>query len=106
MTIQEGQFHILGKFAPAEQELLEKIQGRLELAGDISHAQVTLYVRAGRGKKLTIAGQARARNSLSPQRPGLAGAVFPATEEPLVWRTMETGERIVGQREWALGMDP
>ena len=106
MTIQEGQFHILGKFAPAEQELLGKIQGRLELAGDISHAQVTLYVRVGRGKKLTIAGQARARNSLSPQRPGLAGAVFPAEEEPLVWRTMETGERIVGQREWALGMDP
>ena len=106
MTVQEGQFLELGKFTSHEQDLLGKIQGRLELAGDISHAQVTLYVRVGRGKKLKIAGQARSRNSLSPQRPGLAGSVFPAAEEPLVWRTMETGERIVGQREWALGMDP
>ena len=106
MTLREGQSHKIGNFAAADKALMERILERMELGGDISHAQVTLYIRSGRGKKLQIAGQARSRNSLAPQRPGLAGTVLAAEEEPLVWRTMETGERIVGQREWALGMDP
>lgn len=106
MTALDGHFQKLAKFTDAEVELLEKIQSRLELAGDISHAQVSLYVRAGRSTKLAMVGQARSRTSLSPQRPGQPGAVFASTEEPLVWRTLVTGERIEGQREWALGMDP
>ena len=106
MATGEGQLHKLGSFTASERALLETVLERMELGGDISHAQVTLYIRASRGKKLKIAGQARSRNSLAPQRPGLAGSILAATEEPLVWRTMETGERIVGQREWALGMDP
>lgn len=106
MIALEGQLRKLGNFTTQDATLLEKILERLELAGDISHAQVTLYIRGGRERKLKIAGQARSRNSLSPQRPGQAGTVLAAAEEPLVWRTLETGERIVGQREWALGMEP
>ena len=84
--------------------LLEQILERLELAGDISHSQVSLYVRVGRARKLMLAGQVRSRAGLSPQRDNVIGMTFSASEEPLVWRTIETGERIAGQREWALGM--
>ncbi len=106
MTILDVHFQTLAKFSAAEIELLEKIHGRLELAGDISYAQVSLYVRAGRAKKLILVGQARSRNVFSVHRTGLDGMVFAASEEPLVWRTLETGEPITGQREWALGMEP
>ena len=106
MTIQDVHLPLLPKFSAADTELLEKIQGRLELAGDISHAQVSLYVRAGRAKKLIMLGQARSRNNLSPQRILPGGVTFAAAEEPLVWKTLESGERITGQREWALGMEP
>ena len=53
-----------------------------------------------------LAGQVRSRAGLSPQRDNVIGMTFSASEEPLVWRTIETGERIAGQREWALGMEP
>ena len=82
--------------------LLAQICGRLELAGDISHAQVSLYVRVGRSRKVTLAAQVRSRSGFTPQRAGAVGTTFAASEEPLVWRTLETGERIAGQREWAL----
>ena len=106
MTMLDVHLPLVAKFSATEIGLLEKIHDRLELAGDISHAQVSLYVRVGRSKKVALIGQTHARNSLSLQRPGLDGATFAAAEEPLVWKTMETGERITGQREWALGMEP
>lgn len=106
MTMRERQPQQLAKLSLSEEVLLDKILDRMELGGDISHAQITLYIKYARGRKLKILGQARSRNSLSPQRPGQTGAIVAVTEEPLVWRTMETGERIVGQREWALGMEP
>ena len=106
MTMLDGQLRINAKLSAAEIEMLEKINARLELAGDISHAQVSLYVRLGRASKLALIGQARSRASLAPQKNSPLGVTFSAPEEPLVWRTLETGERIAGHREWALGMDP
>jgi len=106
MTALSEHFRKTGIWTKAEMTLLEQIHDRLELAGDISHAQVSLYVRVGRARKLTLVGQVRSRSGFSPQRSGPLGTVFAAAEEPLVWRTLETGERVVGQREWALGMDP
>ena len=106
MTALDEHFRKTGRLTKSEMALLEQISARLELAGDISHAQVSLYVRVGREPKLVLVGQVRSRASLSPQRGGAEGAVFAAAEEPLVWRTLETGERITGHREWALGMDP
>lgn len=106
MTALDEHFRKTGRLTKNEMALLEQISARLELAGDISHAQVSLYVRVGREPKLALVGQVRSRGSLSPQRGGQVGTVFASAEEPLVWRTMETGERITGHREWALGMDP
>jgi len=96
----------VGKLTKIEMELLEQIRDRLELAGDISHAQVSLYVRVGQEQKLALVAQVRSRSVSPPQRSGQLGATVASTEEPIIWRTLETGERITGQREWALGMDP
>ena len=106
MTTLDEHFFKSGLLTKTEMTLLEQICGRLELAGDISHAQVSLYVRVGRSRKVTLAAQVRSRSGLTPQRAGAVGTTFAASEEPLVWRTLETGERIAGQREWALGMEP
>lgn len=106
MTALDEHYRKVGRLPKNEMALLEQIAARLELAGDISHAQVSLYVRVGREQKLALIGQVRSRTSLSPQRGGQVGTTFASTEEPLVWRTLETGERITGHREWALGMDP
>lgn len=106
MPTLDEQFRRSGVLSKQEILLLEQIQARLELAGDISHAQVSLYVRVGRSNKLMLAGQVRSRSGLSPQRGNSIGSTFSASEEPLLWRTIETGDRIAGQREWALGMEP
>ena len=106
MPTLEEHFRRTGALTKQEILLLEQIQARLELAGDISHAQVSLYVRVGRSNKLMLAGQVRSRSGFSPQRGNSIGSTFSASEEPLLWRTIETGDRIAGQREWALGMEP
>lgn len=106
MPILDEHFRRASLLARQDSLLLDQILERLELAGDISHSQVSLYVRVGRTRKLVLAGQVRSRAGLSPQRDNIIGMTFLASEEPLIWRTIETGERIAGQREWALGMEP
>lgn len=106
MTVLDEHFRKTGLVTKSEASLLEQICARLELAGDISRAQVSLYIRAGRIRNLFLVGQVRSRAGFSPQRSGTVGTTVAASEEPLIWRTLETGERIAGQREWALGMEP
>lgn len=106
MTILNEQSPSLTRFSASDRALLEKICSRLELAGDVAHSQVNLYIRSGRSRRLLLMAQARTRNSFSHGRIPNDGILFAAAEEPLVWRTLETGDRITGQREWALGMDP
>jgi two-component sensor histidine kinase/PAS domain-containing protein len=77
----------------------------LEIAADLAHGQITVYTRAINKNFLVIIAQARPNTSFIQPRPSLLGATVHASEEPLVWRTMTTGEQISGKREWALGMD-
>lgn len=86
--------------------LLDRIRSRLALAGDIAHAQVTMYVREGAAQTLLVFGQARPRTSFLPPRPVMTGVDVAAAEEPLVWRSMESGEAITGQREVSFGLEP
>lgn len=77
----------------------------LELVGDLAHAQVTIYTWARNVNYLVIVAQAKPNTCLIRYKPNILGATVHASEEPLVWRTLVTGDRISGQREWALGMD-
>jgi two-component sensor histidine kinase/PAS domain-containing protein len=90
----------------AEQiEALENIADALQIAADVAHAQVTVYARAREAGFLVIIAQAKPHTSFIQYRPNLLGTTVSAAEEPLIWRTMTTGEHISGEREWALDME-
>lgn len=90
----------------AEQiEALEVVADALQIAADLAHAQVTVYARAREASFLVIIAQAKPHTSFIQYKPNLLGTTVSATEEPLIWRTITTGEHISGEREWALGME-
>ncbi|MDT8900030.1 sensor histidine kinase [Anaeroselena agilis] len=90
----------------AEQiEALEVMADALQIAADLAHAQVTVYARASESSLLVIIAQAKPHTSFIQYRPNLLGTTVSATEEPLIWRTITSGEHISGEREWALGME-
>lgn len=84
---------------------LEAVQSVLELAANVAYAQITMFARAGSDHFLVMIAQAKPDNSLAQYKTNLLGATVHSSEEPLIWRTITTGEAIVGQREWALGME-
>lgn len=88
---------------PKQIDLMERIGYILALASDLAHAQVTVYARAANENFLLIAAQAKPNTSFIQYKPHLLGSTVYLSEEPLVARTLLTGQSIVGQREWALG---
>jgi Signal transduction histidine kinase len=86
-------------------EALEEIADALQIVADLAHAQVTVYARARESGFLVIIAQAKPHTSFIQYKPNLLGTTVSTPEEPLVWRTITSGERICGQREWALGME-
>jgi two-component sensor histidine kinase/PAS domain-containing protein len=85
-------------------DLLDTSAGILQLVADLAHAQVTLFCRV-KDTYMVIAAQAKPNTSFIQYKSNLLGATVSSSEEPLVWRTITSGERIRGQREWALGME-
>ena len=76
----------------------------LNLASDLSHALVTLYVLPPEGQKMWIAGQAQPETGFIPHRTAEVQQTTSLTEEPLVWRSIVSRQPIAGKREWALGV--
>lgn len=90
--------------APAQIATLDNICSILGLASDLAHAQVTVYAKVCNEKTLVIVDQVKPNTSFVQQKSSMLGTIVYASEEPLIWRTMSTGEAIRGRREWALGM--
>ncbi len=76
----------------------------LNLASDLSHALVTLYVLPPNGRKMSIAGQAQPETGFVPHRATEEEQPASLMEEPLVWRSLVSRRPIIGKREWALGV--
>lgn len=76
----------------------------LNLASDLAHAMVTLYVLPPDGKKLWIAGQAQPETGFIPHQLSEEEEPTSLMEEPLVWRSIVNCQPISGKREWALGV--
>lgn len=89
----------------AQAEALEAGTDDLQIVADLAHSQVTVYAVAQEENFLVIVAQAKPNTSFIQYKPNLLGTTVSAAEEPLVWRTVRTGESIRGQREWALGME-
>jgi len=90
--------------APAQIAVLDNISTILGLASDLAHAQVTVYTKTCNENSLLTVAQAKPNTSFVQQKSTVLGTTVYASEEPLIWRTISTGEAIRGQREWALGM--
>lgn len=89
----------------AQIELVEAAASVLQLSADLAHAQVTIYTKASSDNFLVTVALAQPNTSFVQHRANLLGATVSAAEEPLVWRTLLSGEHISGQREWDLGAD-
>lgn len=83
---------------------LEAINSSLQLAADVACAQITIYASSVTDNFLVIVSQAKP-TSFVQYKPSLLGSTVHSSEEPLVWRTISTGESINGQRERAWGME-
>ena len=95
----------LTRLTDAQIESLEKAGSILGLASDLAHAQITIYVRATAENHLVAVAQAKPNTSYIQYKPYQIGTLVSAAEEPMVWRTLSSGEQIIGEREWAIGMD-
>lgn len=89
---------------PSQIDLLDTTVGLFELSADIAHAQITLYAKARNENYLAIIAQNKPNTSFIQCKPKLLGTTVQMSEEPMVYRTLSSGEAICGQREWALGM--
>ncbi len=85
-------------------DLLDTTAGLFEFSADIAHAQVTVYAKARSENYLVIIAQIKPNTSFIQSKPKLLGTTVHVSEEPMVCRTLSSGEAICGQREWALGM--
>jgi len=90
---------------PAQIETVDFSANILQMVADLAHAQVTIYAPAREDNFLVIVAQAKPNTSLIQYKPHLLGTTVDNAEEPLVWRTINSGEHITGQREWAVGME-
>ncbi|BBB92304.1 MAG TPA: histidine kinase N-terminal domain-containing protein [Methylomusa anaerophila] len=90
---------------PNEIETLENVLTVLGLAADLAHAQATLYAPALSENFMVIVAQLKPNTSYIQFRTNLLGSAVESGEEPLVWRTLISGEPIAGQREFELGGD-
>lgn len=93
-----------GKLKQSQIALLESLSQVVALAGDIAHAQVTIYIKGPEENTLTVIQQVRPNTSFVQYKPNAIGTTVYAFEEPILWETLRKGKNIRGKREWALGM--
>lgn len=91
-------------FTKEQLNILAKGRAGADLAADIAHAHVTLYVPDEDEKYLYVYAQARPLTNFVRHSPSTLGRSLRRVEEPLVDRAMETGTVLTGLREWALGV--
>lgn len=84
-------------------DFLNKLSATFPLVSDLSHAHLTVYAKAAEKDALVVIAQIDPHTSFSQYRPNILGSTVRAAEEPLIWRTMLTGQAIKGKREWAWG---
>ncbi|MBP2632719.1 MAG: signal transduction histidine kinase, partial [Firmicutes bacterium] len=84
-------------------DILDKLSRSFPLVSDLSHAHLTVYAKVADKDEIVVIAQIEPNTSFSQYRPNILGTTVRRSEEPLVWRTMTTGEAIKGKREWAWG---
>ena len=79
-------------------ELLKNIGEGLPFIADLAQAQASLYAPTRDGSQFLVLAQARSHTMVQPLRLAPVGAFVAASSEPLVEKTLLTGQPLVGLR--------
>ena len=86
-------------------ELLKNIGAGLGFIADLAQAQASLFAPTRDGKSFLVLAQARSHTMVQPLRLAAVGEFVPAAAEPLVAKTLATGQPLVGLRGGAKNPD-
>lgn len=92
-----------GYLTSEQQNILRSCRAGINLAADLAHAEVFLYVKEEDPKYINIYAEARPLTEYVEQKFSLTGRKLRLTEEPLVQRAMQSEFVVSGKRESTLG---
>ncbi len=85
-----------------QMEELRMLSSLFQLMADLAHAHLTVYANSKERDKLVVVAQNAPNTCFSQYKPNILETKLYLAEEPVVARTMQTGETIRGRREWSL----
>lgn len=95
---------MLSTLTAEQKNTLQTLLSGLELAADIAHARVTIYLSDSDKKFLQVLKQVQPLTQRGKVQPDLTGRRVRVVEEPLVQRTLQNNISVRGMRELELGV--
>ena len=95
---------MLSTLTAEQKNKLQTLLSGLELAADIAHARVTIYLSDNDKRFLQVLKQVRPLTQRCKAQPDLTGRKVRVVEEPLVQRTLQQNIPLRGMRELELGV--
>lgn len=95
---------MLSTLTAEQKNTLQTMLSGLELAADIAHARVTVYLLDSDKRFLQVLKQVQPLTQLGKAQPDLTGRKVRVVEEPLVYRTLQNNIPLRGMRELELGV--
>ena len=95
---------MLSTLTAEQKNTLQTLLSGLELAADIAHARVTIYLSDNDKKFLQVFKQVQPLTQRGKVQPDLTGRKVRVVEEPLVQRTLQNNISVRGMRELELGV--
>lgn len=95
---------MLSNFTAEQKNILLSMASCIELAADIAHAHISVYITGSKPKLLQVYSYAEPLTHFVEHRQLDAGREIRLTEEPLVAMTMQRNIVMEGMREYALGL--
>ena len=95
---------MLSTLTAEQKNMLQTLLSGLELAADIAHARVTVYLLDDDKKFLHVLKQVQPLTQFGKAQPDLTGRKVRVVEEPLVHRALQQNMVVRGMRELELGV--
>ena len=95
---------MLSTLTAEQKNMLQTLLSGLELAADMAHARVTVYLLDEDKKFLQVVKQVHPLTQFGKTQPDLTGRKVRVVEEPLVYRALQQNMVVRGMRELELGV--
>ena len=95
---------MLSTLTAEQKNMLQTLLSGLELAADMAHARVTVYLLDEDKKFLQVVKQVQPLTQFGKTQPDLTGRKVRVVEEPLVYRALQQNMVVRGMRELELGV--